>query len=172
MVRYELSIKENNLSTSRLWSLWRAIDENENGFISAGEFGRFMRNACEKIDKSESIDRNLQSEIQIKLQEQKARDEMKKEESWARNRASKSDELARAMEAEAARIERLLSDLHTNTLQSGARTRSLPSLSPLNRSTASAAAASGDEVNHGTAVPSPSQRRIRGKLQLRCARRR
>ena len=136
------------MSTKRLWSLWRAIDENENGFICAGEFGRFMRTACEKVDKSESIDRNLQSEIQIKLQEQKARDEMKKEESWAKNRASKSTELAQAMEAEAARIERLLSDLHSNTLQAGTRTRSLPSLSPLNRSSAISEAAA-DDLSYG-----------------------
>ena len=38
-----LRLSTHRLPERGLWSLWRALDENENGFICAGEWGRFMR---------------------------------------------------------------------------------------------------------------------------------
>ena len=42
MVREELKMGKAQVSETRLLSLWRAIDDNENGFISMTEFQRFM----------------------------------------------------------------------------------------------------------------------------------
>ncbi|KOO21037.1 hypothetical protein Ctob_001673 [Chrysochromulina tobinii] len=41
--REDLHLSTNMLPEEKLWRLWRALDENENGFICAGEWGRFMR---------------------------------------------------------------------------------------------------------------------------------
>ena len=38
-----LHLSPATLADSKLQSLWRALDEDASGFVSAGEFGRFMR---------------------------------------------------------------------------------------------------------------------------------
>ena len=43
MVRDELRLSSTDLSEYSLQSLWRALDTDSSGYISAGEFGRFMR---------------------------------------------------------------------------------------------------------------------------------
>lgn len=42
MVREELRVGPEAMSKTELQGLWRALDDNESGFICAGEFGRFM----------------------------------------------------------------------------------------------------------------------------------
>ena len=102
MVRSELKLSKSQLPESRLWSLWRAIDENENGFICAGEFGRFMRSSTEGQVSAES-------ELQDKIRESNALSILKRNEDWSRLSAQRSAEAAKQMEAEAARLEALLS---------------------------------------------------------------
>ena len=111
MVRKDLGLSDEDLTNRQLWSLWRRIDEDGSGFICAGEFGRFMRSACEHVDKSESIERNPNSEAVIKINEMKARHEIRREETWARNKANRSMAIAKELEAEAERIEKLLAGL-------------------------------------------------------------
>jgi len=43
MIRNELKVTVNQLSDSALEAIWRALDEDDSGLISAGEFGHFMR---------------------------------------------------------------------------------------------------------------------------------
>ena len=43
MVRNELKIKEKAMPEEKLQSLWKTLDEDSSGFISAGEFGHFMK---------------------------------------------------------------------------------------------------------------------------------
>ncbi len=43
MARGELGLGQRLLPDRRLKALWKALDEDASGFISAGEFGRFMR---------------------------------------------------------------------------------------------------------------------------------
>ena len=42
-MRDELRLGKKALPESKLHGLWRAIDEDDSGFISAGELARFMR---------------------------------------------------------------------------------------------------------------------------------
>ena len=42
MVRHELHLGKEVLPREKLLSLWKVLDENESGFICAGEWGRFM----------------------------------------------------------------------------------------------------------------------------------
>ena len=43
MVREELKMSPRDLPELDLQSVWRALDADSSGFISAGEFGGFMR---------------------------------------------------------------------------------------------------------------------------------
>ena len=43
MVREELRLLARELPEERLQSVWRALDADNSGFVTAGEFGRFMR---------------------------------------------------------------------------------------------------------------------------------
>ena len=43
MIREELKLSKADLKESKLQAVWRALDSDLSGFISAGEFGRFMR---------------------------------------------------------------------------------------------------------------------------------
>ena len=43
MIREELKLTRSLLKEERLMSVWRSLDNDASGFISAGEFGRFMR---------------------------------------------------------------------------------------------------------------------------------
>ena len=40
MVRDELKVSRETMPKEKLMGLWRALDDNESGFICAGEFGR------------------------------------------------------------------------------------------------------------------------------------
>ena len=113
MVRSALKCDAKSLPPPKLWGLWRAIDENENGFICAGEFQRFMRTAAE----------GAAPPRQAVAAEQKAREvremaALRHEEQWARSTAKSSMEVAAAMEAEAARLEALLGAVATAPVRS------------------------------------------------------
>jgi len=42
-VREQLHLSKTEMAEARLRSLWKALDDDASGWISAGEFGRFMR---------------------------------------------------------------------------------------------------------------------------------
>ena len=42
-VRENLKLPPSKLSQSRLHALWKALDTDQSGWISAAEFGKFMR---------------------------------------------------------------------------------------------------------------------------------
>jgi Ca2+-binding EF-hand superfamily protein len=43
MIRNELKVSDSKLSSDQLSSVWRALDQDSSGLITAGEFGHFMR---------------------------------------------------------------------------------------------------------------------------------
>ena len=112
-VRIDFKMPEETLDNEKLLGLWSSIDNNQNGFICAGEFCRFMRAACEGMNKSETLEQNVAAEIQEKVSKQRTFNEIKREETWARHTASKSVHNAKEMDAEAKRIERLLADFES-----------------------------------------------------------
>lgn len=57
MVRVVLSLSRNELSDTKLRALWRALDEDASGYITAGEFGRFMKKGAEKGDETSTRER-------------------------------------------------------------------------------------------------------------------
>ena len=69
-----------DLPEEKLWRLWRALDENSNGFICAGEWGRFMRsNAMLGID--------LNAEQSERTREAQEHDRRKRTVEWAEQTA-------------------------------------------------------------------------------------
>ena len=102
MCRHGLKITRKAVTDDKLWGLWRAIDENENGFICAGEFGRFMRESSDAMSSQEM-------ELVAKVAESHVLSAIGKSEDWARKKAAEADRAAAQMEAEARRLEELLS---------------------------------------------------------------
>ena len=121
--REDLHLSTNMLPEEKLWRLWRALDENENGFICAGEWGRFMRaHAPAGVDDGQvaataPYARALQAHEVGRTRET---------ELWALQTAQRSNELARSMEDEAARLQAIL-DRASNRLLKPIM-RSIPSL--------------------------------------------
>ena len=102
LVRHELSIGKAEVPPAQLQSLWRALDENESGFICAGEFGRFMRvaNDVAPLDVvAEAKERQRQEEIA-----QRAR----KSAMWKASAAQRAHASAKHLAAEAAALEAAL----------------------------------------------------------------
>jgi len=95
-----------------LWALWRVIDGDNNGFISVGEFGRFMRSAVDLSQTKAHRQKRLNKESKEKTREDQAFAELKRAETYARQKASSADAKAMNMEAEAARLEALLEVVH------------------------------------------------------------
>ena len=118
MMRVGLKLDEKALPRDNIWSLWRSIDDNENGFICVGEFGRFMKVAAGKeasrMAKEHPSSRML--EVKQRMQENEAYEGLKREEQWARKTATDALAHAKHMEAEAARLERLLGKVAEKTL--------------------------------------------------------
>ncbi len=54
MCRDELRLNRGSMSDAKLHALWRALDEDGSGWVSAGEFGHFMRRR-ERKDASASL---------------------------------------------------------------------------------------------------------------------
>lgn len=121
--REDLHLSTNMLPEEKLWRLWRALDENENGFICAGEWGRFMRaHAPAGVDGGQvaataPYARALQAHEVGRTRET---------ELWALQTAQRSNELARSMEDEAARLQAIL-DRASNRLLKPIM-RSIPAL--------------------------------------------
>merc|ERR1712232_1188752 len=51
MIRNELAVPEASLSREQLQAIWRTLDTDNSGFITCGEFGRFMRKGSLPEDK-------------------------------------------------------------------------------------------------------------------------
>jgi Ca2+-binding EF-hand superfamily protein len=103
MARHALKVRARAVPDAKLWGLWRAIDDNGNGFICAGEFQRFMRGS-------------YVSEKQLEKQEDRMRQKVEQGEQARKEQARRysmqvADAKARAadrMEAEAERLEAML----------------------------------------------------------------
>ena len=111
MVRQELRIGKGQLSEERLWRLWKAIDGNENGYICTGEFHRFMKSSLATDENAELIENRMRERA-----ESVSKVHLRKLEEWSHATASASSLSAKAMEAEAARLEKLLQ--HTSPMRS------------------------------------------------------
>ena len=112
MVREGLCLDVKELPLEMLWALWRVIDGDNNGFISVGEFGRFMRSAVDLSQTKAHRQKRLNKESKEKTREDQAFAELKRAETYARQKASSADAKAMNMEAEAARLEALLEVVH------------------------------------------------------------
>ena len=108
MIRKGLKLDPKKLPRAAMWGLWKVIDENANGFICAGEFGRFMRLAPENLGPKAIEMGSTNSQMMDKIRENQAHALMKREETWARQTASSASAAALQMEAEAERLEALL----------------------------------------------------------------
>jgi hypothetical protein len=84
-VREELRVSRSKVSDGRLWSLWMAIDENENGFICAGELHRFMKGSL----MTEAAAQQTESKMVERAQEQVYASRQRAE-VWARDTAAKA----------------------------------------------------------------------------------
>ena len=69
MVRYGLKLRRGKLPEETLAGLWKHIDENENGFICAGEFARFMRQAAEGPNARVQLEKSANNQLQTKMRE-------------------------------------------------------------------------------------------------------
>ena len=103
MVREELRLGPSELREEELEGLWRALDADSSGWISAGEFGRFMRRGemtAEHLSPTRE-DRN-------RLRE-RARASLQAEEDHRLNQSARAiDSEASRLEQEALRLERAL----------------------------------------------------------------
>jgi len=114
-----LGLPPHKLPDEKLWSLWHALDSNENGFICAGEWGRFMRG-------STVVGASLASEQSVRVREAQERDRIARAEQRARESAQSACDVAKMMEAEARRLEALLETASQSLLSS--HSKSLPDL--------------------------------------------
>jgi len=114
-----LGLPQHKLPDEKLWSLWHALDSNENGFICAGEWGRFMRG-------STTAGASLASEQSVRVREAQERDRIARSEQRAKESAQSACDVARMMEAEARRLEALLETASQSLLSS--HSKSLPDL--------------------------------------------
>ena len=102
MIRREMGLDPEKMPLPTIYGLWRAIDEDGNGFICAGEFGRFMRvaNDVAPLDVvAEAKERQRQEEIA-----QRAR----KSAMWKASAAQRAHASAKHLAAEAAALEAAL----------------------------------------------------------------
>ena len=106
MVRTDLRLGVAALPETRLLALWKGIDANENGFITAGEFGRFLRAAIPADERASAADRHMEESIARRdnAMHRRANDQ-------TRLAAKAALTQAQAMEAEAARLEESLREL-------------------------------------------------------------
>ena len=107
-----LQLSSAKLAEARLQGLWRALDEHRSGFITCGEFLRFVKRGVPKApDSARGGGHGLQRGVQRK----RAKDE---EMQWLRNSTRNAKALTKQMEEETRRLEALLLE----------RSRSLPKL--------------------------------------------
>lgn len=142
MIRTGLKLSSKSMPRQNIFGIWRTIDENENGFICAGEFGRFMRFATESSNNKAALDQTVNGELQMKKLEDQAHAALKREETWARQTADHAKAQAKAMEAESARLEQLLKAVKSHGIPDMLNTKSSSNLIG-SRSSASLARAGG-----------------------------
>jgi Ca2+-binding EF-hand superfamily protein len=163
MVRSGLRLDLKTLPTAKLWGLWASIDENQNGFICSGEFNRWMRQA-EGPDKRSVFDHDEANRRALeKKRDDGRRAVVRKEEEWARSKASCSVHNAAAMEAEAERLERLLGAVQSR----GLAKPSVAMPSPSAGRDTSAGEASPSQGGTENLSPSPTKRKETIKLLSR-----
>ena len=103
LVRVELRLDEGAIADGKLLGLWRAIDENENGFICAGEFQRFMRGSLASDARLNEIDGR-----RIERARERDAEAIRRSGAYSKALAKETEGLARELEEEAARLESLL----------------------------------------------------------------
>lgn len=154
MCREDLKLTpERGLPDEKLWSLWRALDQNENGFICAGEWGRFMRTHAA------ALPADLNTEQSGKVREAHEADRARKQKEWAELASRKANELASAMEEEASRLEALLAKASARLLKPGAalaNSRSAPQMEPIRRRATPASAGASTAHDGDGEIDGPS----------------
>lgn len=154
MCREDLKLTpERGLPDEKLWSLWRALDQNENGFICAGEWGRFMRTHAA------ALPADLNTEQSGKVREAHEADRARKQKEWAELASRKANELASAMEEEASRLEALLAKASARLLKPRAalaNSRSAPQMEPIRRRATPASAGASTAHDGDGEIDGPS----------------
>lgn len=121
MVRVELQLPRAELPHVKLQGLWRALDENQSGFICAGEFGRFMMLKPPQVANHHVL-------AQEKKREAKNNELRRSDELWKLRAARRAETTAAALAAEAQKLEAALAAASAAGASVGSPT--LPQLSP------------------------------------------
>ena len=143
MIRSNLCLSKAALTDERVAAVWKAIDEDESGFISVGEFGRLMKRASPKAQQTSTLSANAVSSRRRQLieDERMTRQQSAKlaEDARLREASRRADAKARALEEEAIRLElelqRKSSDTTKQARTSGFNLRKFPTLSAASRCT-------------------------------------
>lgn len=118
-LRGVLRLTKDEMPEARIQSLWRALDADQSGFVSAGEFGRFMRKG--EAEGQAARVRGARQSLQRRLVEEKKEQHAAYAQLVGRDLNSRWEGVAAASEAEADE----LSELFNARLQSNPATRSL-----------------------------------------------
>lgn len=102
MVREDLKVSRAELPKEKLMGLWKVLDDNESGFICAGEFGRFMNM------KGPTAIPNVIADIRGKQRDQTAADRARASAQWKEQAAERANSEARRLAREAAELEAML----------------------------------------------------------------
>ena len=124
MVRTDLLMDRDALPKPRLQSLWRALDENESGYICAGEFGRFMRISADTAP----LDPVMEAREKQRAEEVAERD--RNSAMWKARAARRAHEKAEALAREAAALEAALAAVTAGANESKSGSGSM--LPPIN----------------------------------------
>lgn len=96
-LRDQLSVTASELPEAQLQALWKALDDDKSGWISAGEFLRFVRRGHEALPEHEASNWTL---TQAATRQRVSDDE----EEWAQNAMRRALEMQDEIERETARI--------------------------------------------------------------------
>ena len=124
MVRRGLRIPLAALADDKIWSVWRAIDENGNGFLCTGEFHRFIKGSLAHDSSNEEL---IEERMRVRA-EASQQEYLIRAEEFTRQAAEAASRAARAMDAEAARLEALLEE--TSPLRSRVAEKPLSKYEP------------------------------------------
>ena len=149
-----------HISGHRLLALWKAIDANENGFITAGEFGKFMRAAFPADERAHFADEHKEERVALR---DAAR--LQQAQSYTRIAANAALMQAQAMEAEAERLEANLKKLVNDNASTARERPELPLSKYETRRLHAASAASSPGKGSGTR--SRPVRKVRSEPKLR-----
>ena len=122
MVRIELKLTKAELPKEKLMGLWKVLDDNESGFICAGEFGRFMNL------KGAAVVPNVIADIREKQRETVATDRLRASALWKEQAADRANAEARRLAREAAELEAMLNAATGGSGSLLARSTSLPQI--------------------------------------------